>query len=88
MIPYDPKTEVCPYRTPEMREKWYQARGSADPEKLVSEPESSDPVEVKTPPMQGKESRTEKEKARLAAYRAANKERLAAKARERRAGKK
>jgi hypothetical protein len=96
MIPYDPKTEVCPYRSPEMREKWHQARGLKDTGPVVApaEQDTSKPVwrtqqtcpnsvevpppEVKAPPMMTRQER----------YRAANKEKLAQKARERRAGKK
>jgi hypothetical protein len=107
VIPYDPKTEVCPYRTPEMRAKWHQERKIADPEfssvttRQRTKPEVvevPDPPEVKAPQAAREVERAQIElddeeapplqgMTRQERYRAANKEKLAAKARERRAKK-
>ena len=98
MIPYNPKTEPCPYGTEEMRERWHRERGIEDPGKKVVRKErmedpvlnkSSETVELQAVPIkESKSTRDEKERVRLAEYRARNREELAAKARERRAKKK
>jgi hypothetical protein len=100
MIPSKP--EICPYYGKEEREKWHAKRGLKDP-LLNKEPAEREiehspslildvlwPREVaKLEADLSKESanRQEKERARLAQYRAKNREKLAAKARERRAKK-
>jgi hypothetical protein len=107
VIPYNPKLEPCPYRTPEKRAEWHAQHGIEDPEKLpkdwkrenleaakkrvednlegtvealmpILEEVKREAQEVSPPPSLTKEQR----------YRLRNKEKLAARARERRAGKK
>jgi hypothetical protein len=108
MIPYDRKTEICPYRTPEKRAEWHANRGIEDPEKLPGDWKAENlkeakkrvednlegtvkalmPIleevkaEVSPPPMQEHELTKEQR------YRARNKEKILARQRERRAGKK
>jgi hypothetical protein len=104
MIPYDSKTEVCPYRSAEMRKIWHQEKGIKDPE--MEEPSTEHPKpgdlepgksvqtcthsvvvpEVSSPPMQEHPER--KGTDRRARWREKNREKIAAKAREKRAGKK
>jgi hypothetical protein len=95
MIPYDPKTEICPYRTKEMREKWYQERGLKDTGPVVApaEQDTSKPVwrtqqtcpnSVVVPDEVKAPPLQETKEQR---YRARNKERILAKQRERRAKK-